>query len=75
MYMYHCNIFTLFIKKKKKKKIVLILKVQFLVQLYYVVRGLRHTNECDYCAMNNIIPTHRAEPLDTKFVQHPHNII
>ena len=23
-------------------------------------------SECDYHAMNNIIPTHKAEPLDTK---------
>ena len=25
-------------------------------------------SECDYLPMNNIIPTHKAEPLDTKFI-------
>ena len=24
-------------------------------------------SECDYLPMNNIIPTHKAKPLDTKF--------
>ena len=25
-------------------------------------------SECDYHGMNNIIPAHKAEPLDTKFI-------
>ena len=36
------------------------------------VQGVVHVHavvsECDYHAMNNIIPTHKAEPLDTKFI-------
>ena len=47
-------------------------KVVYYLEHELQVQGVVHVHavvsECDYLPMNNIIPTHKAEPLDTKFI-------